>query len=481
MAAISGQARVAALFAFLMMGVSPQAFAATEPVKETPAVRVETELRAQGIGLDNGDLDTMGSDTIGTAALEARFKVYADITEDVLFFWEGRAVASAGKAGYESNDTGSLSRGDSFLEWRQSYFQFDDIGDTPAGVRIGRQKMRDPYGVWWNRNFDAANVYYDSTLFSGFIAGGENLMSYRTGGDDFGNNEEDVTRFLGSASWQYYYQNFLEGRIQVQNDHSDVNLGDIFASDDVDSETHDLVWFGVRASGETRLPTTGDNKFAYRADLMAVEGDEVVTGTAPFGPGTQIVNALTSRDVSGWAFDGAVDVPLPNASPILHFGYAFASGDENPGTAQEDNGFRQSGLNGNFSRFGALTENTDNYGTALRPELNNIHVLAAGATMPVFDASNAGIVYRYYRLDERATSLSANGVITTLNGVDRDLGQGLDLLFNVDILKEAEITVPHVQDMNLRSSIGVFHAGDAFGPSDGETAVRGLVELKIKL
>lgn len=446
----------------------------------SPGVTLDTELRLQGVGLHNGDLGTSGDDTLANAALAARFLLTAHFNPDNFFFWEGRAVASAGRAGFESGDTGSISSGDSFLEWRQSYLEFDHIVDTSFGAKFGRQKVREPYGLWWNQNFDALQAFYDTTIFRGAITAGQDLFSYRTSNDDFTENEQDIANVMVEGSWQYQYENFFEARLMAQNDHSDLNVGDIQPDDDPDSATGHYLWAGLRATGDTHFLSTGPRKTGYRFDLLGVTGNEDVTTIAPFGPGTNIVTALSDQDVRGWGFDGAVDVPLRGKLPILHFGYAFGSGDDNPADGT-DHGFRQNGLHGNYSRIGALTENTDNYGTVLRPELSNIHIVSVGATLPVLDASDAGLIYRYYRLDEPTTALAASGLENTLNGVDRSLGQGVDLLFNMDIPKETGFTVSHVEDMKLRSSLGVFRASDAFGAGDGEYAVRGLVELKVKL
>ena len=99
--------------------------------------------------------------------------------------------------------------------------------------------------------------------------------------------------------------------------------------------------------------------------------------------------------------------------------------------------------------------------------------------MPVLEASNIGAVYRYYRLDQAATALVTSGVENNLNGVDHDLGQGVDLLFNTDLLKDVQPQVKNVQDVSFRSSLGFFRAGDAFGTREGDIAVRGLVEVKV--
>jgi hypothetical protein len=478
-------ARTAALFLLIACtSLSSVSFAANPTTGSAPAATLQPfvvtgDIRMQGVDLDNGDLGTDGHSNIGTAALEAEIQATWNITQHDLFFWEGRGVAAAGKGGFQTEDTGGLSNGQSFLEWRQSYFEFNNIDDQPYAVRLGRQKLREPYGLWWNQDFDSARALYQSSLFSGNVAAGQNLFNYNTNGSSFTNNDKNVARVLAEGSWQYWYQNFFETRLMYQDDHSGVGVGQVENAQQLDPGTSSLVYGGLRAAGSTHFLATGDVKTDYRLDLLGVAGHENLAATAPDGTSNRIVTGVTGQSVRGWALDASTDVPLPNMKPLLHLGYAYGSGDGNTADGS-DHTFREDGLAGNFSRFGALTENTDNYGTVLRPELSNIHILSAGFTTPVFDAASAGVIYRYYRLADAATSLPSSGVVNNLDGVHKNLGQGLDLLFNTDILKEAHLAASHgVTDVTLRSSLGFFWAGKAYGTGDGDVAARGLVEVKI--
>ena len=439
----------------------------------TPNITLDTDMRIQASGIDNADRGTGGSKNRKAGALEARFKLTGNFNENMLLFLEGRGVANVGRRGFQSTDTGEISSLDSFLELRQSYFQFNNVITKPVGLRIGRQKIKENYGLWWKQNFDSLKLTYDTTVFNGSFVVGQDMFSYRTSGDDFTENEKKITRMLAEGSWQYYYGHFFETRLMFQNDHSGIAVGDIEKTGDPDDRDGKLLWGGIRASGKTPAFTTGTDKISYRVDLMAVTGNEDVATIAG-----GIITAVNDKKVKGWAFDASADIPLPNIRPILHLGYAFGSGDSNPAD-NSDHAFRQSDLGGNFSRIGALSESTDNYGTVLKPQLTNIHVLSAGMTMPVFKASNVGVIYRYYRLDEPTTALASSNINNTLDGVNHQLGQGLDILFNVNILKKERINNSYIRNVVLRNSLGLFRSGSAYGTADGEIAVHGLVELKI--
>jgi alginate production protein len=461
------------LFFWIFSFIVSISFSFPASAAETPSrFTLNTDVRLQGVDTRNADLGTTGSDNVGTGSLEARVRLTGNITDNALVFWDGRVVFRPDRGGFQSEDTGEVINKGTFLEWRQSYLQFNNIIAPQTDLKIGRQKIKEDYGLWWNQNFDAIRLTYDSTIFKGFLAGGQNLFSYQTGNGDFTENDKDLARLLAEGSWQYYYNNFLETRLMFQNDHSGIAVGDPENPNNPDDRDGRLVWAGVRAAGKTSVFTGDAGKMSYRFDLMGVRGNEDVATIAG-----NAVAAITDTDVRGWGFDAATDIPLPNMSPLIHLGYAFGSGDANAADGT-DHAFRQTGLDGNFSRIGALSLNTDSYGTVLRPQLSNIHVLSAGVTMPVLKASDIGAIYRYYRLDEPATSLVTSGVENVLNGTDRQLGQGVDFLFNMDVLKERQMNNTQLRDLAVRTSLGFFRSGDAYGAANDETAVRGLVELR---
>jgi hypothetical protein len=113
----------------------------------------------------------------------------------------------------------------------------------------------------------------------------------------------------------------------------------------------------------------------------------------------------------------------------------------------------------------------------LRPELSNLHILTVGAGVPVGDASDINMLYHYYRLSEKATSLRSGSVAAALNGQDKDLGQAFDIIFNSNLTREFDLKTTPVEIIKFRASAGVFDAGDAYGAADDETAARVFTEL----
>ncbi|MCB1783655.1 MAG: alginate export family protein [Alphaproteobacteria bacterium] len=455
---------------------------------EGPSINVRTDLRAQVIGEDNADLGVLSNEPTDSEALEAKVKVDGNVTDNISFLVEFRGVKNYGSGGSVDTDTGEAAGRKDFLELRQYWVQVDNLfGDySPFAVRAGRQRIKEDRGLWWNRDLDAVSLMYDATLFDAQLTVGQNLAEYRTSDDSFLQDDQDILRVLGETSWQWRYGQFLESRFAYQNDYSGMeSAGIIIPSDDRDESDADLFWFGVRAQGDLGglQPKLEPTRVNYRVDVMGVTGhDEVQSSTS--GPGSnRTVTGVSDKDVLGWALDAEVNVPVPvsvaSQEPVFILGYAFGSGDDDS-TDGTDHAFRQTGLDGNTSRPGTASGSIHNYGSVLRPDLSNIHVMTAGVVVPVSQASDVTGLYHYYRLDEKATSLSTSGIDASLNGTDKGLGQGLDVMFNSNLTKEFGLPDQTVERVDFKATLGAFRGGNAYGAGDGETAVRGQVELRFR-
>lgn len=446
--------------------------------------RLEGDVKAQVIGEENKDLGTGDEEYTQTESLEAKIKMNVSPAEDVRLYWEGRFVKAYGDQESFETETGVTDTQGDFAEWRQSWIGFDNLfGRAPLSLRAGRQRIAEPYSLWWNRDYDAARVLYESTLLNGFLGVGQNLASYRTTRDDFEEDNEDILRVMAEASWQWKYQQFFETRLMYQDDYSGLEeTGNLVDADDFDPEDFDLFWAGVRFKGSEFNPLSKQNDFGYKLDLLGVAGEVETISTAGTGnPDFRSVTGQDDRDVLGWAFDGRFTVPLQMiCEPRMIFGYAYGSGDDDPAD-NTDNMFHQTGLDSNYSRPATAATSLHNYGSVLRPDLSNLHVISAGLGLPVFDASDLTFFYHHYRLDEDATSLETSGVDAALNGTDKDVGDALDIMMNVNLTDEFGLETGRIRKVDFRTSLGMFQAGDAFGPAgDDETAYRGLMEIRLR-
>lgn len=444
---------------------------------------VDVGLNFQYIGLESPDLGTGNSDFESSFSEQLQLAAGANFTDDLFGYFYGRALNIDGDSGFDDDENGSsVSAEQSFLELRQLYLKKSNLFNvTPLSLQVGRQRVRETRAIWWNSDNDLVRLNYDSTLLSGFVAAGENMASYRTGeGTDFMEADEDRFRTLGEVSWQYRYNHFLEGRFLYEDDHSGLEpVGSVVDANDRDNEDQNIAWVGVRAAGDVLKPVDMMGRLKYRADVIGAWGEEDLLTTAAGAPGTRTVTGSRTRDVRAWAFDGGITAdPGAEGGVVLTAGYAFGSGDDNPADGT-DGEFRQSDMQGSSSRVGLERQQQKNYGEVLRPELSNLHVLTVGAGYPVTDATDVGLTYFHYRLDENATGLRSSGISAPMNNTDKDVGQALDFAVNVDVDDEFGLKNAYAKDIDFRFVVGSFFPGDAYGAGDHE-AFRFFSELKFK-
>ena len=446
---------------------------------------VNGQVTLQHIITENRDLSTGISETAISKSVQPRIRVKADITENLSAYSDVRALLiSADDTASAEDDTGSsVSTNENFLELRQAWLKYSNfLGKPPLSIQVGRQRLREDKTIWWNRDFDAVRAEYNSTLFKGFAGIGQNLGSYRTNESDYLEDEKDRFRSFAQGEWQYIRDHFFGARFLYEDDHSGIeSVGSLVNAFDRDDEDFEGFWAGARLSGQHKPKSSFLGPIDYSVDLIGVAGEEdVLTTIAGPSPVFRQVSDVNNRDVLGWAFDGSVDIALNTAlNPTLTFGYAYGSGDDDMGDGT-NHAFRQSGLHGNSSRLGLSSGSVRNYGEVLRPELSNLHILTAGAGIPLCKASDVNAFYHYYRLAENATSFRQASIAAPLNGTDKSVGQGLDIVFNMNLSDSFGWTIPGLQDTRLKLTASGFKAGDAFGTADGETSFRSFAELQIR-
>ena len=462
--------------AMLLAGTAP---AYAQDMNEDFEIR--GAIKGQYIFEENRDLAQNSDDPLNSQALDARLSLKYSPTDDLSFFVEGRGVASFGDNLSIDPQTGESSSSDDFLQLREYWVHYNDLfAVEDLAIQGGRQRIREPYAIWWNNNFDSIRLRYDSTSFSGFIGAGENQSEYTTDDDDFNEDEQDIARVFAEGSWLLPRENRFDLRALYEHDYSGTRaIGTSFNQDDDDDEDNQLLWVGARLHSDLK-PLAGmqDTLFSYRADAIGVFGDADTVSSAA-GPGnTRIVTAVDNRDVQAYAFDVEADLAFKNIplEPVFTLGYAYGSGDDGTG---DDNAFRQTGLQGNSSKIAGVSRQVHNYGEALRPELSNLHIVTAGTTLNFFEATDFSVIYHHYQLDEEAGDLRSNRVRVSPTGTDSHLGDGLDIVLNSDLDEEFELQMPYVDGLSLRSSLGLFKAGEAYDAGEDEVVVRGLTEIQL--
>ena len=459
------------------------AFGSTSALAQDWKERTDIDIwtRLQYIGEESNDLGTNNEDYEDSFSQQLQLMVETEFTPDVIGYFHGRAINIDGDTGFDDDTGEAVPLNQSFLELRELYMRFEDVlGIDPLYLQVGRQRLREPRAIWWNSDQDLAKVGVQSSLFSAFVAAGEDTNSYRTTTDnDYEEDDEDRFRILGEVAWQYQYNHFLEFRTLYEHDHSGLEpVGSRIRQDNRDDEDQEVIWAGVRSAGTWRDAVQGVKNIKYQADLIGLYGEEELLDSTA-GGNFRTVTGSRSRDVRAWAFDGTLIVdPYDKKGPVFNLGYAFATGEDDPNGSGTDNEFRQTDLDGNFSRLGLERNLQRNYGEVLRPELSNLHIASAGVAYPFSDYMDVNATYYHYRLDEDATSHRSSNISAARSGNDKDVGQALDLALYVDVDDEFSLDIPYTRDLDFRLIVGSFFPGDAYEPSGTNEAFRIFSEFK---
>lgn len=446
----------------ILLSLSAPAIAYAAGSENQSPFKWTLDLRSQYVDEENVDLGTRDEKTSGALSLNSKLKLFYRPVRNLLTYIEGDAVKSFGD-GIKTEDENGLSRpARDYLELRQAWLRFHKVLDTPFQFQLGRQRIREDYALWWNRDLDAMRAIYAGEDFKGFIGIAQNLASYRSS-EDMHESSKDQLHLMGEASFGLNPSTKLEWRGLYEDDHSGhADIGDEVERDNFDREDGQLGWMGLRLAGTATPKFSG---FKYRLDglVMAGNSDDLLVTSG-------IVTGSRQEDLLGFAFDGGLEIPLAQGrAPNLLLGYAYGSPE-----------FRQSEIYGNSSPMGYSTSTIHHYGEALRPELSNLHVLTAGLSSPILTKSDFTVLYHYYIQDDQTDRLRSSRIRAFTDGKSAYLGQELDAVLNISLDDEIPTLTNLEGSKKFRLSSGIFRAGEAFAEASGEYYYRFLAEFSIR-
>jgi alginate production protein len=164
-----------------------------------------------------------------------------------------------------------------------------------------------------------------------------------------------------------------------------------------------------------------------------------------------------SSRIRGWGIDlGAIYEWQVGPKPALTLGFAFGSGDPNPGDGT-DRSFRQTGLQDNESDFGGATD-FKYYGEVLDPELSNLLIFTVGVGIRPSDKVSLDLVYHDYLQQRASTTLRDAGIDAEPSGRRRRLGSAVDLILGLQEIYDR---------LEVKAVVGHFSPGAAFPDRNG--------------
>jgi hypothetical protein len=291
------------------------------------------------------------------------------------------------------------------------------------------------------------------------------LLPETTIDSDLDPEDQSVLRLLGHASVGYAPGHRLDVFALRQWDGSSrPAVGELLERNERDESDADLLWLGIRAIGDFDLDRFGS--LGYWADLALVQGSEDTYSFRQVRDRLR-VRRRVERRVFGLGGDAGINytanLPL---RPSLTLGYAWASGDDGAG---DDGGFRQTGLQRNNDRFRGVNR-FRYYGELLDPELSNLGIATVSLGVAVLRSSSVELAWHHYRQSQPSRELRGSRLDMDPNGVDRAIGQELDLVIGLQEWDHIEVEI-----------VGsAFRAGRAFDRAPSRWSFGGFLSIEYR-
>lgn len=372
--------------------------------------------------IGNEDLDDRRSDGLSAVVPELGLGIDFDVSENI----EGYMSLLA--EGWWAVDRGrerSLEESESSLNVSELYFDFYDITDE-LSFRVGRQTFADNREWLYTEELDGIRAFYDYDDLSLELSA---------------SREREFTRdiFENDASEEHVNNYIVYGSYQLTDNHQ---VGAYALVRDDQRDSVNPIFYGLSASGAVT------DSLDYWLELGHVRGRD------------------GSDRLRGYGFDlgGTYRFDAP-FEPSLTLGYGFGSGDSNP-DSDVDRQFRQTGLHDNYGSFNGV-QGFSYYGETLDPDLSNLQIVTAGVGIRPSELSSVDLIYHDYQQDVATDDfIEGSLLLVPTNGESRDVGQAVDLVIGYQAF----------EDIRLRSRLGYFMPGDAFGnsASDAYSLVLGI-------
>jgi alginate production protein len=399
-----------ALAACLAGVVHGREAAADEPASFWDFLEVGGEIEVAYQRQQDFDLDRGEPDDLDLLPVEVKLEVLFAPNDYVEAFLETTLFH-----GFTLRDQGEddVDATDLFVEEAYLTLQEPALG---VALQVGRQSFEDSRQWLYDAELDAVRARYQGQRFSLELAASRKALLDTDLLDP--DEAESANNYILYAGYELS---------------PDINLGAYGILRDA-AERDRPIFLGLQSAG------TLGARLSYWLDAAHVRGRE------------------DGNDLRGYGLDllGAYhfDAPL---SPHVILGYAFGSGDSDPDDDQDD-AFRQTGLQGNEAEVGGLTP-FRYYGEAFDPELSNLSIFTAGLGARPTAELSADLVYHYYLQDQATDELRDSALDAEPTGESKRLGSEIDLVLGFE---------PEDGDFRVRGFLGYFMPGRAF--ADGADA-----------
>ncbi|MDK9557337.1 alginate export family protein [Marinobacter sp. M216] len=356
---------------------------------------------------------------------------------------------------------------DGFLALREAWVDYRGLSDYPGeSLRFGRERLEEATGLWWDDDIMLARWIFNTTLLQSTAGIAQKFSEMRTDQPRVLEPERDIARFFAASRWQWrsgHYAGLLLTHAEGYGDQA----VDYATRGKVASERDpSLTWIGLSADNGY-FDWRANESWQYSATLAAVTGSEQSSISSSDSTG-----GFTRReqDVDGWAVDLGLRVQLAESPRWLVGGHwAMASGG---GDAGSSNGFRQTGIESNRSRFTGSRSLVQRFGEAFQPEWRNLESATVYTSVNSANHWDASLIYQRFWANDVNGVIESDLIEPARPLQSDDLGQALDLV--VGYFGDRS-PVWHAMDVRLRA--GVFFPGDAYGSGADSARHRVLLDF----
>jgi alginate production protein len=469
------------IFGLLLLG-------AVAPV---PAAEFEYKLKGTLAGVSDSGRDFGIPDEFGNTH-DDNHRGYVNFTPfmhlqagDWGFFLRGEAYAQTGpvlRAGNETNAAADPEldideeQEDWYFALKEAWIEYGGLTSYPGEwLRLGRQRVRQEDGQWWDTDIDAARWVLDTTQIYFEMGGARQFASYRTDDPEVRRQQRDRSYAFAQLGGEWTARNRITARMTYAGDDNDPlpAIGTELRPDDKRTRG-DLVWVGLNAHNhyfDWRRPP----HFGYFMQATGLGGS---SKRILLDPETEVPTVLGQDKDKVRAYAGEVlgKFVLPRRYPLqFGGGYVHSSG----GGGQNSNRqFFQTGVHSNYSRFTGTRTLIHRFNEAYRAQLGNLNVVSAFMSIDHGHYDASAIYHEMWR-SRRNAPVDADGVLVRPTEPYKTLGRGFDLILTRYFVIGPEIEEDQVGEATasaIRVRGSYFMPGAAYG-DDAKDEYRAMLEL----
>jgi alginate production protein len=435
------------------------------------------KLKAAGYSEESRDLESEDAAT-EASFLDLQPQLLSQFTPNFAHFMRLQGfVPSDTVVQYEQDEPVAV---ESYAAVREFWFEYGGITDYPGEVfRVGLQRLREPDGILYDRDIEAARWIFDTTLFQFQLGAAKQFQLYRTDEVELPESQRDRAYGFADIGTQWIPGQFLGVRGIYATDQKELPANNAQMEPQSTTTTTDPVtglpvttttWDQPEARDMGWVGGFLDNKYfawdrgpgvVYRFEVLGLTGSREYVTTDPV---TGQVNGRASQDINALGADAYLRARLPDAFPLV-FGSAYAYA-EGGSERDESNTFRQTGLQSNRSRFTGTRTMINRFNEALQADLQNLRVLTGFVSMPLANWDFSVVGSRFER-EDAGSPVSTDGITARpLANGSTDLGIGFDAVITRHFQRRAARGYANEDDnrSNLRLRASSFDPGTAYAP-----------------